>query len=40
MIRLLLSVFLLGFIFLTAGCQAFLEDYNYQPIQDISSNST
>ena len=40
MVRVLLSLFLLGLFFLTAGCQGFLEDYNYQPIQEMSSNGT
>ena len=40
MARLFLSLFLLGLVLLTAGCQGFFDDYGYQPLQsNISSNS-
>ena len=39
MVRVFLFLFLAGIFLLTAGCAAFLEDYSYQPIQEMSSSS-
>ncbi len=38
MARIVFSLLLLFTLCLTAGCQAFLEDYSYQPVQGMSSN--
>jgi len=38
MTKVFFAILLLLTVCLTAGCQAFLEDYSYQPVQGISSN--
>jgi hypothetical protein len=37
--RLLFGLFLFALVFVLAGCQGFLDDYNYNPVSAMPLNS-